>query len=63
MYPRATLTTGITHFLTVVSEESFGLNLGWALHTRTLDATWGEGWPNPSFGAEALRSWTSFQGP
>src|SRR5262245_9026198 len=38
-----------THFLTVVLEASFGLNLGWALHTRTLDATWGEGWPNPSF--------------
>jgi hypothetical protein len=50
-----------TNFLTVVVEESFGLNLGWALHTRTLDATWGAGWYNPSFGAEAVRSWTSFE--
>lgn len=51
---------GTTHFLTAVLEESFGLNLGWALHTRTLDAAYGEGWPNPSFGGEAVRSWTSF---
>jgi hypothetical protein len=57
----ATLATGVPHFLTVVLEESFGLNLGWALHTRTLDAISGAGWENPSFGAEALRSWTSFR--
>ena len=50
-----------TYFLTVVLEESFGLNLGWALHTRTLDAAWGEGWSNPSFGESALRDWTSFE--
>jgi hypothetical protein len=54
----ATLTTGVTHFLTVTADAS--LDLGWALHTRTLDATWGDGWSNPSFGAEARRSWASF---
>ena len=46
-----------TYFLTVVLEEAHGLNLGWALHTRTLDATWGDGWWNPSFGQEAIRDW------
>ena len=50
-----------TYFLTVVSEDSYGLNLGWALHTRTLDATWGDGWTNPSFGQEALRDWRNFE--
>ena len=50
-----------TYFLTVVLEEAYGLNLGWAMHTRTLDATWGDGWSNPSFGQEALRSWRDFE--
>jgi hypothetical protein len=50
-----------TYFLTVVLEEAYGLNLGWAMHTRTLDATWGEGWLNPSFGQEAVRSWSEFE--
>ena len=50
-----------TYFLTVVRQQSFGLNLGWALHTRTLDATWGEGWMNPSFGEEAKRNWAAFE--
>ncbi len=50
-----------TYFLTAVLEGSFDLNLGWALHTRTLDATWGEGWMNPSFGEQARRDWTSFE--
>jgi hypothetical protein len=50
-----------TYFLTVVLEESYGLNLGWALHTRTLDATWGDGWSNPSFGQQALRDWRNFE--
>ncbi|HWK29985.1 MAG TPA: hypothetical protein VNS09_25675 [Solirubrobacter sp.] len=45
-------------FLTVVLEQVLGLNLGWAIHTRTLDATWGEDWPNPSFGERALRDWS-----
>jgi hypothetical protein len=51
-----------THFLTVVVEDSFGLNLGWAMHTRTLDATWGEGWLNPTFGNEATRKWLDWEG-
>ena len=50
-----------TNFLTVVLEPSSGLNLGWALHTRTLDATWGDGWLNPSFGQEAVRNWSDFE--
>ena len=50
-----------TYFMTVVLEASLDLNLGWALHTRTLDATWGEGWLNPTFGADARRNWTSFE--
>jgi hypothetical protein len=56
----APIATGVPHFLTVVLEASLDLNLGWALHTRTLDATWGDGWPNPSFGADAVRNWSSF---
>jgi hypothetical protein len=40
--------------------ESFGLNLGWAMHTRTLDAIWPEGWMNPSFGEQALHYWSQF---
>src|SRR4051812_12979456 len=51
-----------TYFLTVVLEEAFGLNLGWAMHTRTLDATWGEGWLNPTFGQEATRKWLDWEG-
>jgi hypothetical protein len=51
-----------TYFLTVVLEESFGLSLGWAMHTRTLDTTWGEGWMNPSFGQQALHYWRDFEG-
>jgi len=50
-----------TYFLTLVLEETHGLNLGWALHTRTLDATWGEGWMQPSFGSDALRNWRDFE--
>ena len=31
-----------------------------AAWTAAADAvTWGEGWPNPSFGADALRHWSS----
>jgi hypothetical protein len=52
---------GTTYFLTAVLEAQAGLNLGWALHTRTLDATWGEGWMQPSFGSEAVRSWRDFE--
>ena len=51
-----------TDFLTVVSSESFGLGLGWAMHTRTLDATWGEGWSNPHFGEAARHYWSQFGG-
>ena len=51
-----------THFMTVVSEESFGLGLGWAMHTRTLDATWGDGWSNPYFGEAARHYWSQFGG-
>ena len=52
---------GTTYFMTVVLEASLDFNLGWALHTRTLDATWGEGWLNPFFGADARRNWASFE--
>lgn len=57
----APLATGTSHFLTVVTFEIFGLNLGWALHTRTLDATWGEDWMNPTFGEQAVRKWENFE--
>jgi len=50
-----------TYFLTAVLEAADGLNLGWALHTRTLDATWGEGWTQPSFGSDAVRNWSDFE--
>jgi len=30
-------------------------------HTRTLDATWGEGWMQPSFGSDAVRNWSDFE--
>jgi hypothetical protein len=46
------------HFLTAVMEEAYGLNLGWALHTRTLDAVTDGNWSNPYFGEAAVRYWT-----
>jgi hypothetical protein len=47
-----------THFLTAVVGKPSGPELGWALHTRTLDALEPGGWANPSFGEQARRSWT-----
>ncbi|MBE2315011.1 hypothetical protein DVA67_003430 [Solirubrobacter sp. CPCC 204708] len=47
-----------TDFLTAVTKTSFGLNLGWALHTRTLDALTGGRWENPLFGEQAVRRWS-----
>ena len=49
-----------THFLTAVLEATAGLDLGWAIHTRTLDTVWGPGWPNPAFGERAHDSWSQY---
>ena len=48
---------GGTRFLTVVTRVTADLNLGWSVHTRTLDQVWGTGWPNPYYGEHALRMW------
>ena len=47
-----------THFLTAVTQASQGLHLGWAVHTRTLDALTGGRWENPAFGEQAVARWT-----
>ncbi|MEA2171390.1 MAG: hypothetical protein QOF76_4690 [Solirubrobacteraceae bacterium] len=49
-----------THALTVVADAQADLNLGWALHTRMLEAVCGADWANPTSGARAVESWTSF---
>ena len=53
---------GAPHFLTVVTEAGSDLNIGWAIHTRTLDTVCADPpWSNPRFGQEALRQWRTFQ--
>jgi hypothetical protein len=44
-----------THFLT--TSTSSGVDLGWAVHTRTLDRL-DPDWDNPVFGEEAVRRWS-----
>jgi hypothetical protein len=44
------------HFLTAVTEASFGVNLGWMLHVRAGRAVCGDSWANPTFGEQARRA-------